>query len=106
MRIAQDSQLGIVVHFPVEYLEIWTHIATPTQVNLTIGGVLYVSNNVTLSELNMFAVFKASDFTTQVNFSSLSVAFEFRNPKKVIDCTVTPIFTISLFDFKSRSIYA
>jgi hypothetical protein len=106
LRIAQDSQFGVIVNFPAEYLEIWTFIKTPTRVNMTIGGTLYSTTNVTLSELNMFAVFPASDFTTQVNFTSITVDFEFRNPKIAINCKKTPIFTISLFDFKGRSIYA
>jgi len=106
LRIAQDSQLGLVVHFPTEYLEIWAFIATPAEVNMTVGGTLYTTTNITLSELHMFVVFPASAFSSQVDFTSLVVSFSFRNPRKVIDCKATPIFTISLFDFKGKSIYA
>ena len=54
----------------------------------------------------LFARFTHNAFSSQLTFTSFTVAFNFRNPNKSIDCTVTPVFEFSLFDFKGNSIFA
>jgi hypothetical protein len=106
LTIANQSLLGLSITFPQEYSYIWTQISTPSQLNLTINGVTYSTSNVQLSTLNLFARFANTTFSSSVVYTSFSISFQFRNPNQSIDCTVNPVFTISLFDFKGNSIYA
>jgi hypothetical protein len=105
LTITQNSSIGIIVHFPKEYGLIWSQIAVPLAVNLNIGANTYTATNVTMSPQYLFATLPLNAFTTQVNFTAFNISFLFRNPNSSIDCTVLPVFTISLFDFKGNSIY-
>lgn len=84
----------------------WSQIVTPTVVNLTIGTTVYQATNVSIGKRRLFGVFSQSVFPTQLDFSIFNVSFEFRNPNKSVDCSVDPIFTVSLFNFKTNSIYS
>jgi hypothetical protein len=106
LTISKDSRIGIIIKFPVEYVDIWKNIDVPASVSIIIGGTTYTATNITMSERHLFAVLPYSAFTTQVDFSSFNVEFVFRNPNVAIDCSVVPVFTVSLFDFKGQSIYA
>ena len=104
--IAKHSQLGVIVHFPVGYSEIWSQIATPSTLSLVINGNTYDASQLRMTSRYLFAPIPRSLFTTQIDFTTFNVVFDFRNPKKAIDCKVNPVFTISLFDFKGNSIYS
>ena len=106
LYITASSQIGIMIDFPAEYSSIWSQIALPSSLNLTISGNNYTASNITMSTGYLYAVFSATAFTSQINFTTFNITFMFRNPNVSIDCTNSPVFTISLFDFKSRSIYA
>lgn len=54
----------------------------------------------------LFARLPLSAFTTQVSFTSIAIYFNFRNPNKSLDCTATPVFRISIFNFLTNSIFA
>lgn len=106
LTISRSSELGVIVHFPAEYGDIWSQIDTPTSFNMSIDSIDYVSTKVTLAKRYLMAVFHNNDFPNQIGFSAFNISFSFRNPNVDIDCSVLPIFTISLFDFKGKSIYA
>jgi hypothetical protein len=36
----------------------------------------------------------------------MTIAFNFKNPNKTIDCSVTPVYVISFFDFQANSLFA
>lgn len=73
---------------------------------ITINSVEFTSTDVTLTTGYLFAVFADSTFTSQIKFTSVQVKFQFRNPNNAIDCTSTPVYVVSLFDFKGNSIFA
>lgn len=73
---------------------------------MTIGSDIFPASNVTLGTRYLFARFQSSGFTSQLDFTTFNISFVFRNPNKSIDCTVLPVFTISLFDFKGKTIYS
>jgi hypothetical protein len=73
---------------------------------MTIGSNIFTAGNVTLGTRYLFARFQSSAFSSQLDFTTLSISFIFRNPNKSVDCTVLPVFTISLFDFKGKNIYS
>ena len=104
--ISEKSKIGVIIHFPEEYADIWNQIQTPDALNMSIGSDVYTSNNVTLSTRHLFAIYEPSAFPTQVDFTTFNVSFWFRNPNETIDCTILPVFTISLFDFKGNSMYS
>lgn len=106
IAIVKSSNLGVVVKFPEEYREIWQQITPPTFLNLTINGVTYTSNNITMKTLYLFARFPVSTFTSQISFTTVTLAFNFKNPNKTIDCSVTPVYVISFFDFQANSLFA
>lgn len=95
-----------MINFPAEYESIWSQITVPTSLNLTISGNNYTASNVTMSTRYLYAVFSNNTFTSQINFTTFNITFMFRNPNFSLDCSVLPVFTISLFDFKGKSIYA
>ena len=41
-----------------------------------------------------------------LSFSTLGISFAFRNPAQNIDCSIVPVFVVSLFDFKYNNILA
>lgn len=104
--ITKQSSIGLTVRFPKEYEEIWNQITIPGVVNMTIGANTYQATNVTMASRYLFAVFPESTFSSQLTFTTFSISFTFRNPNRTVDCTVLPVFVISLFDFKSNSIYS
>lgn len=106
LTITQNSSIGLLVRFPKEYAAVWNQITVPSMVNLTIGATTYIATNVTMSTRYLYASLPANSFTSQVSFTSFKISFVFRNPNTSIDCSVNPVFTISLFDFKANSIYA
>jgi len=106
LTLTQGSQIGIMINFPQEYASIWSQIAVPTTLNFTIAGTNYTASNITMSTQYLYAVLSNNAFNNQLNFTSFSITFMFRNPNVTIDCTVSTVFTISLFDFKGKSIYA
>ena len=96
----------MIIDFPSAYNEIWDQIPKPTTLNITINSVKYTSTMITLIPGRLFAQFTENTFASQVTFSSLLAEFEFRNPNKSIDCSVQPVFKVSLFDFKGNNINA
>ena len=106
LTLSQNSSVGVLVSFPTEYAGIWNQIAVPTTVNLTIGATTYIATNVTMSPQYLYASLPATAFSAAVSFTSFNLSFVFRNPNTSIDCSVTPVFKISLFDFKANSIYS
>jgi hypothetical protein len=104
--IAKHSQIGVIVHFPVEYAEIWHQINTPSTLDLIINGNTYSASQLKMTSRYLFAPIPQTLFTAQVDFTTFNISFVFRNPNKTIDCKITPVFTISLFDFKGNSLYA
>lgn len=73
---------------------------------MTINGVIYKATNITMKTQYMFVRFPLNTFNGQVIFTNLTISFNFRNPNQSIDCTVTPVFELSLFDFQANSIFA
>jgi hypothetical protein len=59
-----------------------------------------------MSNRYLFVTFSNNSFIGQINFTTFNITFMFRNPNISLDCSVLPVFTLTLFDFKSRSIYA
>lgn len=59
-----------------------------------------------MKTLYLFARFPVSTFTSQISFTTVTVAFNFKNPNKSIDCSVTPVYVISFFDFHANSLFA
>ena len=106
LTIVNKSNLGVIIQFPEEYSNIWQQIAPPTTVNLTINSVVYVATNITMKPRYLFARLPLTAFTGQVSFTSITISFNFRNPNKSLDCSVTPVFRISIFDFQANSIFA
>ena len=104
--IAKFSRIGVIVHFPAEYSKIWTQITVPSSLTLKINGGTYSSTSIQMASRYVFAVFPSSIFTAQLDFSTLNISFAFRNPNQTINCSVTPVFTISIFDFKGNNLYA
>lgn len=104
--IPKLAQLGVYIKFPAEYDEIWNQIGTPSVINMTIGATVYKAFNVSIGKRHLFGVFPQSVFPSELTFSTFNVSFEFRNPNKSIDCTVEPVFVVSLFNFKTNSIYS
>lgn len=106
LTIPSNSSIGIMIRFPKEYDYIWSQIAVPSSLNVTISGNTYSASNITMSNRYLFAVFPNNSFNSQINFTTFNITFMFRNPNISLDCTVLPVFTLTMFDFKSRSIYA
>ena len=106
LTITKSSKIGIIIHFPTEYAGIWNQIPQPSALNFTTGTSNFSTTDIRLTTRYLFAVFEKTMFTSQVNFTSFKISFMFRNPNKTVDCTVLPVFTVSLFDFKGKSIYA
>ena len=104
--ISKSSRIGLIIHFPAEYAKVWSQILTPSVLTMTINGNEYNSTNIRLASRYLLAVFNSTLFSSQVDFSTLTVKFAFKNPNETINCSITPVFTVSLFDFKSNSIYA
>ena len=104
--ISKSSRLGIMVHFPSEYASIWTQIQTPSVVTLLINSQEYNATSIRMATRYLMAVLPTSVFTSQLDFTTFNITFIFRNPNVTINCKVNPVFTVSLFDFKSNSIYA
>jgi hypothetical protein len=106
INILRNANLGVIVKFPLEYAEIWQQITPPTALNLTINAVTYTATNITLKSQYIFATFPLNTFTSQLTFTTFGLAFNFRNPNKTIDCSVTPVYVISFFDFQSNNLFA
>ena len=106
LTIPSNSSIGIMIRFPKEYDYIWSQIAVPSSLNVSISGNTYSASNITMSNRYLFAVFPNNSFNSQINFTTFNITFMFRNPNISLDCTVLPVFTLTMFDFKSRSIYA
>jgi hypothetical protein len=106
ITIVNSSKMGVIVQFPSEYGPIWQQIAVPSALSLAINGNNYTATNITLKQQYLFARLPANAFSGQVVFTSLSISFSFKNPNKSIDCSVTPVYVISLFDFQANSIFA
>jgi len=106
VTLIRGTNMGVKISFPSAYKDIWSQIAVPNMLNITINGQLYQSTNVTLTPLNLFASLSPTAFTAQISFTSIQVSFAFRNPNSSIDCSSSSAYTISLFDFKGNSIFA
>ena len=46
---------------------------------------------------SLIVKFKVTD---EVAFNSIKIEFDFRNPITALDCSVLPVFTLSILDFK------
>lgn len=73
---------------------------------MSVGSDVFTATNITLGTRYLFAIFETNAFNAQLEFTTFNISFIFRNPNKSVDCTVVPVFTISLFDFKGKNIYA
>ena len=52
---------------------------------------------------SLIVKFKVTD---EVAFNSIKIEFDFRNPITALDCSVLPVFTLSILDFKLNAILA
>lgn len=105
LTIIKNTNMGIMIRFPQEYAGIWQQITTPSVLNLTINSVTYPATNITMKSQYLFARLPANTFTSQITVTSLTISFNFRNPNKTIDCTITPVYLITFFDFLGNSIF-
>ena len=69
------------------------------------SGVTYAPLTRTAFEVNGTLVANYS-ICTAVEFKQAIITFTFVNPSNSINCSVTPIFSISLLDFKRNSLIA
>jgi hypothetical protein len=105
ITINANSTVGVKIQFPPEYTSSWSNIPQPTTVTLILGGV----STYTSTSVSMFSGFLMARFMipTQKNFNQSTIQFVFRNPSTSISCNgSSPIFTVSIFDFKQNSILA
>lgn len=102
IQINGDSRIGILITFPDEYKKIWETIDKPSKVYITFGSTDYED----VPEMVLGSLIVKFKVTSEVSFSSLSVAFDFRNPITALDCSVLPVFTLSILDFKLNAILA
>ena len=102
IHINTDSRMGIMIAFPTEYENIWDTISAPTKVKITLGSDVYEDVPEMISGL-LLVRFKV---TAVVEFTSMQVEFDFRNPETALNCEVLPVFKLSIIDFKLNSIRA
>lgn len=105
LTIIKNTNMGIMIRFPQEYAGIWQQITVPSVVNLVINSVTYSATNITMKSQYLFARLPANAFTSQVSVTSLTISFNFRNPNQSINCTVSPVYLITFFDFLGNSIF-
>lgn len=105
LTIIKNTNMGIIIRFPQEYAGIWQQIAVPSVLNLTINSVIYQATNITMKSQYLFARLPTNSFSSQLSVTSLTISFNFRNPNKSIDCTVTPVYLITFFNFQTNSIF-
>jgi hypothetical protein len=67
--------------------------------------VTYAASNINIKYPYLFARLPTNAFTAQVSVTSLTVSFNFKNPNKSIDCTVSPVYLITFFDFLGNTIF-
>ena len=97
-----NSILGLKITFPIEYKQIWERIDPNITLTLTLGSTDFVSTP-TMTNGTITSKFTIS---SPVSFNSASIDFLFRNPSQPIDCSIVPVFVISLFDFTMNTIVA
>ena len=102
IHINTDSRIGIMITFPTEYTTIWDTISTPSQVKITLGSDVYEDVPEMINGLLMIR-FRV---TSVVEFTSLQVEFDFRNPETALNCQELSVFKLSVLDFKLNSILA
>ena len=94
------------IDFPTAYAELWSQIAKPPSLVLTINSTTFTATNLTLTPLHLFAYFPANAFPTDVSTTTLTASFDFKNPNKSLECSGDSGFLVSFFDFKANSIAA
>jgi hypothetical protein len=57
ITLTKGSRIGLIIDFPDAYSSIWQQIAVPSQLNITINGVTYITSNITLTNGFIFAQF-------------------------------------------------
>ena len=103
INLPASTPIALEINWPSVYGSVWDRMPTASSVKLTLGSTILTGT----SSLAMNRLYSTINVTASTTFSSIQVDLSpWRNPNISLNCTASPIFHLSLYNYKFNNIIA
>jgi hypothetical protein len=101
INIPSATPLALEINFPSVYVDVWDRMPLNSTITLTLGS----SSSTAYANLSAGSLYASFNITASTTFSTVDIIVSpWRNPSNALNCSQTPIFHISLYDYKFNNV--